>query len=429
MRNLYIPILIFLIALSSRLFVSFDMSLPEGDSKGYEITAQSILSRGEFAYEPGQPTSWRPPLYSFFLAIIYFFAGHSYFAVGVVQSIMGALTCVFIYYIGEGFFYKSVGILSGLMSGFYMYFVLSSKFLLSETLFIFLFVGSIYFLMKGFEGQSYLYMFVSGLFLGLATLTRAVTILFPVFIFIAVILKDRSEASRALKRLFMPMLLSFLVPVLLWTGRNYLVHKAFVPVSTNGGLVFFVGNTTDENGRYRVFCPDEEDVPEARLAGSEAERSRIYFNKALDYIVKNPGSVMKLAVIKTFFFWSPFEWLFFGPKGTYNYHYGFMLPFFIAAFIGLFKRIREYWILYLAIFYFFGMSILFHAEPRYRMPIDPFLIIFSAYGILVFFGKFQNKLKAAFAISVLFTANILLYMHSDFVKEGASLMFKNLKLW
>jgi hypothetical protein len=48
--------------------------------------------------------------------------------------------------------------------------------------------------------------------------------------------------------------------------RNYAVFERFVPISTNGGINFLIGNNPQSTGKY--YVPEE-----IHLEGNEAEQS------------------------------------------------------------------------------------------------------------------------------------------------------------
>lgn len=430
----YYPVIliIFFLSLALRLFAVTSMQVAqEGDPASYNILANSIIERMEFSYTPGKPVSWRPPLYPLFLAIIYIIGKHSYLLVGIAQALIGSLTCVFIYWIAMKFFVKAVAVTAGLISACYLYFIVSTKFLMTEVLFIFLLTASIYYFIKAIK-KNFLFRdaALSGFLMGLATLTRSITLFLPVFIFI-VIFFSRIAGLKILSRFFITALIFFLIPLSAWTTRNYLVHGKLIPVATSGGMNFFIGNTPDENGRYRVRGPSKKETQEMEdiKPKSEVEIDKFYFKKASDYIFTHPRDVVRLIAVKVIFFWSPFDWYFFGNKGVYNYHYAFILPFSLMGMFLCAKKWREYVLLYLPIVYFALISLVFHVETRYRMPIDPFLIIFASYSFFYLYSRHKNKCLPVLIISGLFGINFLLYLYSDVLKQGARHILQITGLW
>src|SRR3989338_10284329 len=105
-------LIIFIIALLPRIMVSFFLAdKPVYDASGYDARAVSIWKYGVFGDE-GKPASSKPPFYSFFLAVIYRIFGHSYLAVRIAQSFLGALSCVILYFIALKLINKNVALIS-----------------------------------------------------------------------------------------------------------------------------------------------------------------------------------------------------------------------------------------------------------------------------------------------------------------------------
>ncbi len=431
--NLYIPLIIFAAALLLRCaaLLSMDQNPTSGDPVTYDQYARSIAERGEYACAPGVPTSWRPPLYPLFLAIIYRLTGHNIIIVGIIQAILGALLCVLIYRIAADMFDLKTGMISGLLSGISLYFIAMTKFLLSETLFLFLFLLSLFYFYNAFMQKSSKKAIIAGFLMGLATLTRPITIFYPFlfFGFTAVCCRQWNDILKFTRKLFIPMLIAFLIPLSIWTVRNYRVHKAFVLISTNSGLNLFVGNTPDSNGRYRVRGPDQNEIADIEKITSEPVKNKLYVDRTLRYIAGHPAMTAKLMVMKVAFFWSPFDWCFLGDKGTYNYVYAFILPFSFFGICLLFRKWREYWLLYASILYFFAISLIYYVEPRYRIPAEPFLIIFAGYGIISMYRKYSNKLTPVVITTSWFTINLFAYLYSDAVKIWSRTIFQHLGLW
>jgi len=431
-KLLYIVFIIFSLALVLRFVAVCDMDPAlEGDPATYNHYAKSIAEKGEFADAAGRPTSWRPPLYPLFLAVIYLLAGESLCVVGAVQAVIGSLACVLIYFIAKDVFGKTTGITAGAISACYLYFIASARFLTTEGLFIFMFVLSVFLLFKAIEYNSLKYAVCTGFLLGLTTLVRAEVLFFPLFVFMAILLVYKTDKERLVKliKLSLIALVAFLIPISVWTIRNYSAHKAFVPVSTNGGINFFIGNTPNKDGRNRVRGPAPEEVADIEVLESEVEKSRAYMKKALVYVSKHPKKVSKLVLMKFFFFWSPFDWFFLGDKGTYNYHYAFIFPFSIAGILLSVKKFKERWLLYVPLVYFLTTSLVFNAEPRYRMSITPFLIIFASAGLVSFFKRFNKKIIPALITAAFLCLNYAGFMFSSIVKENARNIFCNLGLW
>jgi hypothetical protein len=90
-----------------------------------------------------------------------------------------------------------------------------------------------------------------------------------------------------------------------WTMRNYRVLGAFVPVSSNGGRVLWVGNNPDATGLSMPMPDWLGDLDE--LSADRAARAA-----ALDWMRRHPGQAAALSVRKQMLFWAD------DAKGAYE---------------------------------------------------------------------------------------------------------------
>ena len=381
----YLLISIFSLALIVRLvFVLRYSGIPEGDAYIYDRLAMSIAQGEGYVNDDGTAHSLYPPLYPFFLSIIYGFFGHSYAAVRIVQSIIGAFSCILIYSIGKKAIGAAVGGIAALVSIFYLPFVKSAGLLLTELIFTFLLLLVIFYLLKIREGPRFKNYVILGFLLGISLLTRSVTMLFPIFMLpVFIYLKDHDHSERLKK--YAIILLFFGLSITPWIIRNYIIYQKFIPASTQGGFAF-----------YSSYCPrdgifgmnassDDPIVIEANKISSPVSRSNFMFKKTFKFIADNPKKVLKLEFKKILYYWAPFDWEIVGGR-WFNLVYVTMLPFFALGFILALKQFRKNYIILLPIVYFQIMVLIFYGSPRFRLPVEPYLFIVAAYGILQCYG-------------------------------------------
>ncbi|OAG26997.1 ArnT family glycosyltransferase [Thermodesulfatator autotrophicus] len=123
------------------------------DEQHYNKLALAILERGEYGWAPGKPTAIRPPLYPAFLAGVYkIFGTENYNAVRLIQIVLALLSGLLVYFLAQKIFRKEK-IAFGATAFFLFYpsLVIFNYLILTETLFIFLFLLALYFLMAGIE--------------------------------------------------------------------------------------------------------------------------------------------------------------------------------------------------------------------------------------------------------------------------------------
>jgi len=100
--------------------------------------------------------------------------------------------------------------------------------------------------------------------------------------------------------------------VLPWTARNASLHGRLIPIATNGGFNFYMGNNPIWEGGIpplvRYFPRMTEDERTAWRALPEAERDRRFYLMGLEYWKDQPGRALKGAWhrLVSFALWRPY---------------------------------------------------------------------------------------------------------------------------
>lgn len=110
----------------------------EPDTSGYIEPALRLLHGGGFIEDPH-----RTPVYPLFIASIYWVAGEKTLAVIIVQIFLSVLTVYMTFWVGSHLISESTGLIAALLMAVSIEANTHSFFLLTETLFTFLFLGSI----------------------------------------------------------------------------------------------------------------------------------------------------------------------------------------------------------------------------------------------------------------------------------------------
>ncbi len=167
------PLKLFLTALTVRIL--FTLIHPQiyliSDMLGYNEAAMSLLEDGEFRVK-GVISASRPPMYPFFLTVVYFVFGQSLLAVRLMQAVVGAITAVMVFQTGKLMFDRKTAALAGIFYAFYTASWALGDILLTESLFTLLMIISVYFMIRIGESGSPWVIFWAGLFAGAAALTR-----------------------------------------------------------------------------------------------------------------------------------------------------------------------------------------------------------------------------------------------------------------
>ena len=387
---------IFILALAVRLaFVLFFPSLYAPDTGSYEVIAQSLIKGDGFSSPPGVPSVTRAPVYPLFLAGVYFLFGPSHIAVKLIQALLGAIGCIIICSIGREIFNRKVGLWSGVAMALYPPLISTAGFILSEELNIFLLAISILFLTRAIKKHQVGWYTLSGIFMGLATLCRSATLLFPFFLYFTLLFSPFKKREFIYLSVF---LLSMIAMVAPWTIRNYVRFNTFIPTEIQGGRNLWVGSYFPSDGilPYSTTSAQEYKTPEDKEAYNKVgrglspiEADRAYSREAIKNILNNSSGYLQLCLEKfeRFWFWIPggVEVLHPYPKikwGVTIVYYLVLLSAGLGLWVGLRTNWRDKLPLLSIILYFTIMHILLFAIPRYRLPIMPYVLIFAVVGFL-----------------------------------------------
>lgn len=428
-RHWFLPLIILAAALFIRIIyvVNFNQALG-GDALDYDRLAISLSEGKGYVTAEGEPTSWRPPLYPFFLALIYKLSVSDYSVVKIIQALIWSLTCMIIYFIGKSILGRKIGIIAAAMSVLYFGFIRPAALFLSETLFTFFIAIAIWRLAKTKEKPSLIDLSITGVMLGAAALTKAITLLFPVFI-LALLLINKVFSFKKSIMYFLAILAVMFLTIMPWTIRNYIVHRTFVPISNQGGITLY-SSYRPPQGKLFGQITNDETTARAYKIESEAERSNFLYKETINFIIHNPKEVLRLSLLKIVFFFSPFDWEIVGEGGTYNFEYVFFAIFAIIGIYFAFKqKIKNINYLILPLAYFLFISIITQGCPRYRLIVEPYLIILAAFGLSAFYKKFKNSYIASGTILFILFFNYLIYLNGYSFKILARGIFQQLGLW
>jgi 4-amino-4-deoxy-L-arabinose transferase-like glycosyltransferase len=188
--NTHALLLIILLAFAIRMvfFVSLkpwdneevNKNIIVGDALEYHPLALSLLSEKSFESFGNHSTgSYRTPGYPLFVALIYGISSDSVLFVLLIQIFLSLISVVLVYKIAATVLSRQIALLSAFLFAVDITQAYWTVALYTETLFLFMFLTSIYFLCKSEKENSLLKICLSALFLGVATLIRPISFLFP----------------------------------------------------------------------------------------------------------------------------------------------------------------------------------------------------------------------------------------------------------
>ncbi|MBI4180202.1 glycosyltransferase family 39 protein [bacterium] len=416
---------IFLAALAVRFLYVFWIGDPAPgiysfDSAQYDQIAWSLVERREYRAEaiPGFPVeffqdrnveiplrSFRIPGYPFFLAAVYTVFGRSFTAVAVVQILFSALTCVLIYRIGRRWLGETAGCWAGIFSCVYYGLFHQPGYILSETLFTFLFCGSLLlFISAGARRPA---LFLAAVTLALATLVRSTSMVFPGFICLWALIK---EPSRRGLQACLVILLGFLIPLTPWLVRNYRIHHQVLLNSDFGVVIWLSNNPINLKGQGATNSTDIDMDKYVHLP--EAEKNRAFAKEGFDYVRSlSAGRFARISLLKIASFLYPF-------LPHYDVTYVWMIPFSIwGMVIGIRNRDLTSVFLVFAILMFLIGIVLTGGTPRYRDPMSPLIILLGASGLLNLYRV--RPALCSVALVAWTSLNAAMYFYSEPIRQFA----------
>jgi len=185
-----------------------------------------------------------------------------------------------------------------------------------------------------------------------------------------------------------------------WTIRNYVQFKTFIPLQLGVSTGFWVGTDISEGGRWQGEDKMLHHKFSKALRDDHLYVEKFYFKEAIESIKENPGGYLILLVKKTGGFWrrpSVGGVEKFGLKkilirgSNYLVHYLAIVFGIIGSILVVKRKILLAYPLILIIFYYTLMYALLFAEPRYRIPVLPMVIILAIYGFSRTLARFDPR--------------------------------------
>ncbi len=389
----------------SQLYYHSAINLSEG--KGYSFTItdtfQYPLESEAFKPSPIPDTYYNnhyPPLYSFFLSVLYRFFGTSMLIYAVPQIILGVITCYLTYIIAKEVFPAKVGLLASFLLAIYPPIVWWTSYIRSENLFIPLQLLTVIFLVKAVKDNLDVKNTVlSGVFLALSFLCRNVILYLPIFIvFYFVIIFFRTNRKKLLCGITI-FLISFYIPLLPWAYRNYTIYDKFSVTTVEDWDAFYMcNNVLAANAPFfelfeQTYSPNNKYGVDISMPTTEKEKA------CRSFVKQHPLEYVKLCFKRFLAYWGPTtKKPSFIKKVIDIFIYIIVFP---MTFLGFYRS--KWWLnvgvgfkpisalLITVILYYTILHSLVSVDDAliYRYPIIPLICIFSAYGYYTYFKPFK----------------------------------------
>ena len=389
-------ILVLLLCLGTRLAMNVRTmhNPPYADEVQYDAIAYNIAEGNGFSQgNPPKPTAVRAPITPYFAAAIYRLGGHHPENVRLAEIFIDTLNCALVFLLGL----LLSGTLAIAFSAAAIYavhplFPYIAGHIYSDQLFTLLFLSALILLLVEEKRHSLWLLGLSAAAMALSMLTRPTSMLFPAVIVGLLYLQGLRTGKPWLGRsvIYLAVILLVLSP---WIVRNFIVFKAFVPLTTLGGENLYVGAGPAPGG-ITVATVNSAGVPREihnRIKGlSEPDVNRILTGEAIKLIRAHPLHWCNLCVQKFFKLWLRV----FRP--------GWATPLGVIMALGNASILALAWLglrrlkwplanqLAIATFVYFSvLHMVMCAELRYSVPAYAYLLPFTAIGMFGLLDHFR----------------------------------------
>ncbi|NIM19210.1 MAG: tetratricopeptide repeat protein [Candidatus Latescibacteria bacterium] len=404
---------------------SIQVTVPILDEKYYDLTAQEIAS-GRIVQKDA---FFMGPLYAYFLGVVYGVVDRNIMFARIIQIFGGSITVVLTYLLGKKVFRPSVSLLAAVVLALYGAATFFEGQLLMMWMGTLLNMTLLYVLIGKGEEDGIKRFALAGFLLGLSALARANILIFYPVVIVWIILAGVRRRLPALL-VFTGTAAATILPA---TLHNYVASVDFVPMTSNGGVNFYIGNSERATG---IFYPPEgvdfgtdptTRIYIERLLGKDlkpSELSRYWFDKAFRFIRSDPVKELKLLLRKTALFVNGYEIpqiesfdlsrTKFGTLRILFVNLWVLMSLGVVGMIYAIRRWKKYFLLYGYIISFAFSIILFFVTARYRVQVAPVLSLFAAFAILEVLPRSFRSLRNAFPPVALLIAVLLLTQPSIF---------------
>jgi 4-amino-4-deoxy-L-arabinose transferase-like glycosyltransferase len=294
--------------------------LPKGqhDLTRYLLFGQSIADGHGYRSVGLHETAYYPPGYPYFVGAVQWvcdhlgLSGHVPLVMGLVQSVLGAVTIGATIALGRRVGGLTVGLVAGWIVALWPNLIIGSSVLLSETLFLSVFTLTMVVfadLVRAAAAPTVAPrsaiirgVLLAGVLSGLTVLIRPQAVLVAPVILLAMLLSVRSwRRALAIAGGALGVLAIVALVMTPWVIRNQRVFGQTVLVSTNGGDNLCVGFHPGATGHFEIpqYCNTGEFYVDGPAA--ELRRDRETAARAKEWISKNPTALPTLSLRKLWF--------------------------------------------------------------------------------------------------------------------------------
>ena len=373
------------------------------DAQVYEEWARRIAA-GQWL---GGGVFYHAPLYPYFLALLFKVLGIRYLPIYLLQMLLGLAVLFLAYRIGRRCAGAWIGLAAAGLLVFYAPLPFFETKVMSTSLALFLSILALAVLVEAWERGGALIWLAAGGLIGMTALANPASLLLAPCYAAGLLLRRRQWLEVT------ALAAGAILAVAPATLHNLAQGGGFVPISSQGGITFYQGNSPKSRGLYMAVegfsgSPLMQMQEEKAMAEKEAghplnasEVSSFWFRKGLRVISAQPGAALSLLEMKLLRWFSSIEY---STEYSQSIERGQVatlwipiLPFgFLAVggVAGIILGYRAYPNLMPVYLYLAGSlapPMIFYVSSRYRLPAAPALAILAATALERLVARIRSR--------------------------------------
>lgn len=381
------------------------------------------LAQGEGFQIDGHQTAYRLPAYPLLIAASFRVFGSDLLPLKLLQLVFDLCSCLLVFGLGKRLASEHTGMLAMGITILFPMQILYVPMLMTETLYTFLLLSIVWLSLEHQrESHEFRTDVAVGLFVGLGTLLRTTTLLLPILVFAHRWIAGTGMKSNVRRFLVVGFIAALVVSP--WIERNYRTFNR-VSLTSNSGVNFWMGNHPGASGSYSFPLVNNP----LRNVEQEFERSDLGFQLAWKFIRQSPVDWLKVEVRKYAHYIGFDYWIMgllehqprwatyphaadvFREMSWWNYvavNLPFAIILLLATFGFAFVRNEDRLALFLPLIVVVGwlaVHLAVYGGARYRFPIQPLLILGSAYGVQLLRSRSWKAAPLRTTVCVFLTAS------------------------
>jgi tetratricopeptide (TPR) repeat protein len=379
---------------------------PSDDVAYYQNWAQ-MITQGKTL---GNSAFSGMPLFAYYLAMLLKICLGHWFAVNIMNLVLGSINCVLLYVLAKQLFSQRCAVVTALLAATNFILIYYDWLMMPVTLLITLSL-CILLSLNNQAPKSVKDWLLLGVFIGLATLGDGKFLIFGALLIGYLGWTHRTQPIKQIGRIIIPLLLGLMLILGTVTVRNRIMGGEWIFITSQSGLSLYVGNNPQASGAFEnpdfirpshTGQDEDQRIFVEKTLGKKVSLSQVshfYRDLALNFITTQPWNYIKLLGKKLVLFVSDAEIshdidliLQRDIKLKLDSNpYPLIFPLALLGIILAWQKEKQGRFAILIIVGHLIYCLIYFVTTRQRAPILPLLILFESYAFIWFIDRIQSR--------------------------------------